>query len=469
MPETLAAGEVFTPDSGRAADEPAGPDSGSIPVSASVPETGPGTLSSLSEIKETEADTSAVADPAKPARKRKRPRSWWPAASVSIGFAAVLFGSAAFYLGLHKNRGNSGATLPVHNITVRVDGAQKTILPSTRNRSADAPYRGPRVPTGPIGKITVEKPKTGRPSVAEFKSGNGQALAPSSDPRLEADHRNAKDLVPAKPAQETASIEKAAIEPLKLDRTKINKSMRWNKQVYILDAEDEVHEGAKKVNETYKKYVRANRALAFVESLKRQKEELRGELNLVGERMQTLDAMSIAKRRERQLYEGAADTSIIAAAIKQIDDDIASIDNAITQCRTRVEQIPREQLALDEQLGQLNREMIAPAEVQKLQSSIRQNRDDYLLVLKDLRERVNLIKRLYDEVAIDPNVKNTLASIRKASPRLKYELGPSPKFEDVERKLKQHEAWVKPPTSSRAGRGGSKATATTSRGLPPEF
>jgi hypothetical protein len=188
--------------------------------------------------------------------------------------------------------------------------------------------------------------------------------------------------------------------------------------------------------------------------------------------MQELDTLSVAKRSERQSLEGIANplgNSVLTAAIKWIDDELKAIGRENTQCHKRVGEIPREQQELDNLLEQLRREVIAPAQVQQLRASAGRLLEEYILSLKALREWVTLINKLYTDLAGDPKVNSTIEAKSQGVPRGRYELGPSGRFRDVERKLKQQEDRVKPTTSSRGGRGASKAGGPASRDLPPPF
>ena len=258
--------------------------------------------------------------------------------------------------------------------------------------------------------------------------------------------------------------------------------MRWADSVYILDAEDEVRQAAAIVNERCKEYRRADLELgsvtgnqagrrALLARLIQQKEALSREDVSLRTRMQELDKLSVAKRHERQSLDvyNLDPKSILASTIRGIEDQLAAINLENLQCRERVEQIRAEKQELDTQLDHLRRGTVPPVEIQELQRSIGPRREEYILSLKALRQRVDRLKQVYDEVAGDPEVRTSIETKNQALPRRRYELGPSPKFHDVVRKLKQHEDWVKAITSSRGGRGASKAASRASRGLPPPF
>ena len=89
----------------------------------------------------------------------------------------------------------------------------------------------------------------------------------------------------------------------------------------------------------------------------------------------------------------------------------------------------------------------------------------YRDALNALRESVDATRKEYSGIADNAKVSAELTSKNQGSPKIKFALGPSQQFTDIERKLMQHEKFVK----SRDDRGKDDKGLTPARGLPPDF
>jgi serine/threonine protein kinase len=464
---------VVGPDPGRSLSEPTPPGHDSTVVSTPSAEWRPGMWSSLIEFGKTEHDVDAVGAEVKPVRVRSR--RLWPVVAAWSGFAAVLFAAAAFNPRLHQDRGNTGLSVPGHNIATMLPRVRKPVDPPEAITTAHSPTNA-AVRSAPIAKRKVDNPQTDGTSVANGKRDSVPAQAPSANPRRPDNRQDREQDLEAEPEKQIANAEQSSLERLKHLPHILNKSVRWEDSDYILDAEDDVRREAATVARRYKGYLRAisdleglkrNDAdrIASVHILRQRQADISDEERLLRESIQGLRNMSAAKREERRsLVEYR--NSMTSAAISMIDDDIRAIDTENTRCRKRVEEIRRLQQDLNNQLLPLSREIAGHVQINALQISSDARREDYMFSLKALRECVDLVKQLYDDVASDPKVKTTMEAKNQGLLRPRWKLGPSLKLLDVERKLQQHENWVKATSTSRDGRGASKAAP---RSLPPAF
>ena len=330
---------------------------------------------------------------------------------------------------------------------------------------------------GHVEKVPVEIKKEDRSTLAHAPSATVGARSLSPDPTQAAAPRKSDETKRAQPGPEIARAEKAPPEHKKVVAKELNKNMHWASAVYVMDAEDELRQGASEATERFTKYLRTfsefqsfrgnqaeKRALAA--ALTDQKAVLGEEEASIQARMHVLEHMAVSKRQERRSLEGLSLTpaSIIMGVISRLDEDIAAINTESLHRRDRLGTIPGERLELDRQLELLGRSAVAPAEIQELQESVGRHREEYILSLK-ARGSIDLMNQCYRDKADDPTVKTTLEAKNKGLPRRRYGLGPSTRFREIERKLKQHEDWVKAPTR----RGTSKATSPASGRIPPRF
>jgi serine/threonine protein kinase len=421
-------------------------------------------------------------DPSALAEARPLHPSWRSiraVAAASAGLFAVLVVAVALSLRSGRERGTSRAPFPVRGKTVMVDDDSKNVESPEPVRRADTPPpENASVSGGHAENVPVKIGAEDQSTAAHAKSLIAGSKSLSPDSKREASPRKRDETVKAEPGREIARAEKASPEHPKMIAKELNKKMHWTESVYVMDAEDELREGAAAATERFNKYLRTffdfnslrgdhAEKTAAVATLTQQKAALGEEETWIRARMQLLENLAVAKRQERRQLEGLSltPTSIVMGVISRLDEDIAAINTETLQRRDRLQTIPGERLELDRRLELLGKLTVAPAEIQELQKSIGLRRDEYILSLQALRESVDLMKQSYRDKEDDPAVKAKLAAKNKGLPRRRYRLGPSPRFFDIERKLKQHEDWVK----STRRRGTSKASSPASGRLPPRF
>jgi hypothetical protein len=83
-----------------------------------------------------------------------------------------------------------------------------------------------------------------------------------------------------------------------------------------------------------------------------------------------------------------------------------------------------------------------PGEKPKTSPAVQEKLKAYVDAVAALRKLVDETKKQYSTLAEDPKVKAAVDSLNKPSARLKYELGPSKKFQDTVASLEQAEAKI---------------------------
>ncbi len=242
-------------DAGSSLSESTAPDHDSATVCTPATQDGPRMWSSLIEFKNTEQEADATGAVVTPARARSR--RFWPVVVAFVGFAAVIVGVAAVTLPLHHDRGKSVRSAPVLNVAVLAPAAKKTVHPPVPNHSALTPSIGARAPSGPNETPKFENPKSNGSPEANGNLADVPTHTPSVVPRPEADRRQRAKYVKAKPDQDDLRFEESPVERLKRLPHVMNKSMRWENSVYVLDAEDDVRRAAAEVTPRYNEYRRA--------------------------------------------------------------------------------------------------------------------------------------------------------------------------------------------------------------------
>ncbi len=416
----------------------------------------------------------AEARPLRPTRRSIR-----AVAAASVGLYAVLLVTVALSLRWGQERGTSRVPLAARGKTVMPDDASEEVDSREPVRRADAPPPlDASLSDGHVEKAPVEIKKEDQSTVARASGARVRSKSLLPDPKQEAAPRKSDELEQAKPRPEIARAENAAPEPKKVVAKEPNTNMHWASFVYVMDAEDELRQGAAEAMERFNKYLRtfsdfqsvrgsqADKA-ALVAGLTAQKAAIGEEEASIQARMHFLESLAVAKRQERRSLEGLSlsPTSIVMGVISRLDEDIAAINTESLQRRDRLGTIPGERLELDRQLERLGRLAVAPAEIQELQKSVGLHREEYILSLQALRGSIDLMNQSYRDKADDPTVKTALEAKNKGLPRRRYGLGPSARFREIEKKLKQHEDWVKATTR----RGTSKATSFTLGRIPPRF
>jgi serine/threonine protein kinase len=438
---------------------------------AMEPKTSASTASAL-----TGSDPAALAS-ARPLRPSRR--SLRAVAAASAGLFAMLLVAVAFYLRSGQERGTSLAPMPVRSKTVMLDDASEEVdSPEPAPRADAPPPKDASVADGHVETVPVEIKKEDLSTVAHANSASVGEGSLSPRPKQEAAPRQSDEAEQARSGPEIARAETAPPEHEKMVTKEINRNMHWASFVYIMDAEDELRQEAALATERFDGYrrtfsdfqsLRGNQAdkTAWVAALTKQKAALGEEEASIEARMHILENLAVAKRQERRSLEGLSltPTSIIMGVISRLDEDIAAINTESLQHRDRLVTIPGERLELDRRLELLGRLTVTPAEIEELQKSVGLRREEYILSLKALRGSIDLLNQYYRDKADDPTVKTTLEAKNKGLPRRRYGLGPSTRFREIERKLKQHEDWVKAP----ARRGTSKATSPGSGRIPPRF
>jgi hypothetical protein len=254
---------------------------------------------------------------------------------------------------------------------------------------------------------------------------------------------------------------RAAVAADEAERVLAGKGLHLSVATYVLKAEDDVKKAADAAEARLKELRRvvyseknASRSeaekKALLADLTKQRAALKQQMD------QTLPQiraqMQILAQQQNQLsleMSGsrlAANNRLSRLPSNQTAYEASGIANQMSMLQMQGDQLVNDFNELNYQMEQLKPNpgqeapKTKPGEKPKTSPAVEEKLKAYVDAVAALRKLVDETKKQYSALAEDPKVKAAVDSLNKPSARLKYELGPSKKFQDTFKSLEQAEA-----------------------------
>jgi hypothetical protein len=255
---------------------------------------------------------------------------------------------------------------------------------------------------------------------------------------------------------------RAAVAADEAERVLAGKGLHLSVATYVLKAEDDVKKAADAAEARLKELRRivyseknASRSeaekKALLADLTKQRAALKQQMD------QTLPQikaqMQILAQQQNQLSLETSGSRLANNRLSRLPSnqtayEAGGIANQMSMLQMQGDQLVNDFNELNYQMEQLKPNpgqeapKTKPGEKPKPSPAVEEKLKAYVDAVAALRKRVDETKKQYSALAEDPKVKAAVDSLNKPSARLKYELGPSKKFQDTVKSLEQAEATI---------------------------